>query len=257
LMRSRSKSKDATPRTFKCRPSATTLGFSSPDLTVRGLQRTDNWYWTFPVENPRYCRDTDAGTGPANCSRTPVPATTTLSALWDAVTLDLQVIIGFQVYRTGHYWPEAEGLRLVVRTRCGIVIHSMRRLQAVRVTGRSMLPVLRSGDVLLCEADPPSITPGEVLIFSDVAHRLIWIDPFGGLWEAGDAERSAARRRRREEVQARVVGLFLQREEARSLFGEPPRPPAVCLKVARSLVRVVSMRVRALWCSGRPRAFRG
>ena len=78
-------------------------------------------------------------------------------------------------------------------------------LRRINTSGDSMCPTLRSGDLVLCHTNLNGLRPGMIVVSSIVVHRLVWIDPFGGFWECGDAPMCLPVRRRLTEIEGRVV----------------------------------------------------
>lgn len=59
-------------------------------------------------------------------------------------------------------------------------------LRSATVAGLSMEPVLQPGDVVVY-APGVRPRPGDVAVLGGVVHRIVWIDPLGGIWHVGDA----------------------------------------------------------------------
>lgn len=73
--------------------------------------------------------------------------------------------------------------------------------------GTSMLPTLRDGDRLIIDTDPGFVREGDIVLIGEVTHRLRWIDPWGGYWEAGDGPYALPRRFRAKDISGKVVAI--------------------------------------------------
>ena len=81
------------------------------------------------------------------------------------------------------------------------------RYQFARIGGGSMEPTLHGGDIVVYDSVVGQPKIGDILVFPTVVHRLIWIDPWGGLWHCGDRDGSRPARRKSEDVAGRVVAV--------------------------------------------------
>lgn len=70
-----------------------------------------------------------------------------------------------------------------------------------------MLPTLQDGDKLVIDTDPGFVREGDIVLIGDVTHRLRWIDPWGGYWEAGDGPYALPRRFRAKDIRGKVVAV--------------------------------------------------
>jgi hypothetical protein len=130
-------------------------------------------------------------------------------------------------------------------------LRSGRRV-AVRVTGTSLVPLCRAGDVVLVEAaDPRSLRPGEITVFDAgrgfVAHRLLRIRQSAGhVWVQTAAERAAIPDgwTRGTKVLGRAVAIRPQGDASREL----PVP-------GRYGRRLWAWRTHIRWLRHRTRAF--
>ena len=60
------------------------------------------------------------------------------------------------------------------------------RYSVVRVVGSSMEPTLHEGDLVIVDMNAPTVARGDIVVFGQVLHRVVWIDPFACVWETGD-----------------------------------------------------------------------
>ncbi|MEM6730261.1 MAG: S24/S26 family peptidase, partial [Myxococcota bacterium] len=79
-------------------------------------------------------------------------------------------------------------------------------LGALRVSGDSMLPVLRRGDVVLFRRHPEVVRPGDIVVFRDCIHRAVWARH--SVWEIGDANAQWPKRRSWADVEGVAVALL-------------------------------------------------
>jgi len=106
------------------------------------------------------------------------------------------------------------------------------------MTGRSMWPTLKPGDVLIVERTPARLNVGDLVVFGAVVHRLVWIDPYENLWECGDSPGVLPRKRTKREVTDRVKAIVRD-----GVFIDMParRPP---LTMAVGIVRAILRQYR-------------
>jgi signal peptidase I len=82
-----------------------------------------------------------------------------------------------------------------------------REQKLFNASGESMAPTILDGDWVVCDTTTVRVRTGEVADFGDTLHRIIWVDPVGGVWECGDRSWSRPRRRASTDVRGRVVAV--------------------------------------------------
>lgn len=106
-----------------------------------------------------------------------------------------------------------------------------------RATGLSMWPTLRPGDTIIVDCTTRRVEVGDVLVFNDVVHRVIWVDPFERIWEQGDSESSQPRRRSKDEIRGHVSTIVRDGE----FITLAPRRPSLTAYI--KLAAVIASRV--------------
>lgn len=113
---------------------------------------------------------------------------------------------------------------------------------ALRVSGRSMLPTLDVGDVVLFHRQPTQINPGAVVVFHDCIHRVVWVEPRAAVWELGDANAQWPLRRAWSEIEGVV---FARIREGEWSAIPAMNTPDLVRRTARVISRGVWSRIRA------------
>lgn len=82
------------------------------------------------------------------------------------------------------------------------------RYTLMRTKGRSMLPTIEEGDLLVIDRHVARVHAGDIVLFGDVAHRVVWVDPLRGVWQCGDNAQACAVRHSPGDVHGRVVAVI-------------------------------------------------
>jgi hypothetical protein len=113
--------------------------------------------------------------------------------------------------------------------------------EAVRTLGSDqvagMWPVLRPGDSITLETAPRTLRRGDLLFFDAGVRRLVWVDPYEGLWVATDSMTSDAERYGKDGVRGRIIAIVRDGVQAPL---EPKRPSLACyVEIALALKRLL------------------
>lgn len=76
----------------------------------------------------------------------------------------------------------------------------------VDLVGPSMSPTLEPGDIVVVER-ASRIAVHDVVALQGVVHRVVWLDPFAGVWHMGDAAHAQVERALLKNVRGRVVAI--------------------------------------------------